>query len=326
MSIHDLPQTLPNEYIEQWIDSFAKRETPVTRHREEDRKRKGGDTLLTNRFKHLYTGHRVCYVSEIYEHKPRFSEMLIPDPRYENKLIDAQVVLYYDGQAPPNCARCYLDGHNARDCPDKPQFKCFLCNMIGHSKQQCPSADLGPTCFKCNKRGHTKRFCEEKENQENPKQVRPQPPVPQKPAKSQTKPCAESRAATPISKKDEPRQAQTINILHELIDKCTNPAEGPTSPEVLKKVENLLKTANLAKEKDMEMEKKKSPTKKAKKVKRKNSTSPGVKMPSKKNRQTLGAEYDVLLSPQEECSSSEGNQDDEYMDSQQLMSDSENQT
>ena len=308
LSIHDLPQSLPNEYIEQWVDSFAKRESPVTRHREEDRRRRGGDTFLSDRFRHLYTGHRFCYVSEIYTHKPRFSEILIPDPRYDDKLIDAQVVLYYDGQSPPNCARCHLDDHQARECPDKPQFKCFLCNQVGHSKQQCPTAELGPTCFRCNKRGHTKRFClenkapiaakeiQDKPKQDKPKQMRPQVPVPsQKPAETQSKARAETRAAATSNPKQDEPQAQAINILHELINKCTNPAEGPTSPDVLKKVEDLLTTANMAKAKDMEKKKNKTITKKAKKVKRKNSTSPGVTIPSKKNRQTSVTEYVVPL-------------------------------
>ena len=34
-----------------------------------------------------------------------------------------------------------------------------------------------------------------------------------------------------------------INILHELLDKCTQPSSGPSSPELLKKVEELLISA-----------------------------------------------------------------------------------
>ena len=59
------------------------------------------DKPPSNKNKEKVNNKVICYVSEIYTHKPRYSEILIPDPRYADKLIDAQVVLYYDGQPPP---------------------------------------------------------------------------------------------------------------------------------------------------------------------------------------------------------------------------------
>ena len=44
---------------------IAKRETPVKRHKEEDRKRHQEDDEIAQRFSHIYTGHRYCYVSQI---------------------------------------------------------------------------------------------------------------------------------------------------------------------------------------------------------------------------------------------------------------------
>ena len=32
MSIHDLPQSVSEEYIAEWVDSFAKRESDVMKH------------------------------------------------------------------------------------------------------------------------------------------------------------------------------------------------------------------------------------------------------------------------------------------------------
>ena len=329
VSIHDLPQSLTNDFVEQWVDTFAKRETPVMRHKETDRKRKrDGDTIgMTERFGHLYTGHRYCYVSEIYDHKQRYSEILVPDPRDESKLIDAQVVLYYNSQPPPNCPRCYLE-HQARDCPDKVQFRCFLCNIVGHSKQNCPTSELGPTCFKCNKRGHTKNLCI---------QTVRQPPPTAKPI------------VLPAVKAREQPQHDAINILHELLDKCARPSAGPPSPDILKKVEDLLLSCRAEEippssqneaEKPIEPSKapdkeektpetKKSNGKKSKKgkPKRKNSTSPGVKVPSKKNRQEFPniTENDPAnsVSPHDGCSSSG---DSEYEDSAHEHHRSENQT
>ena len=71
----------------------------------------------------------------------------------------------------------------------------------------------------------------------------------------------------------------------------------------------------MAKAKDME--KNKTITK-TKKVKRKNSTSPGVKIPSKKNRQTAVREYVVPLSLHEQCSSSSDDSDEEDGDSHSI--------
>ena len=41
-----------------------------------------------------------------------------------------------------------------------------------------------------------------------------------------------------------PAPNPSIQILHELLDKCIQPASGPTSPEILKKVEDLLISAS----------------------------------------------------------------------------------
>lgn len=54
LSIHDLPQSLSDEFVGSWVDEFAKRETEVIRHKEEDRK-KTHDDEITTRFNHLYT-------------------------------------------------------------------------------------------------------------------------------------------------------------------------------------------------------------------------------------------------------------------------------
>ncbi len=243
LSIHELPQTLSDEYIEQWIDTWAKRETRVARHKEGERKRKEHNDM-TNRFQHLYTGHRVCYVSEIYDHKPRYSNMEIPDPRDEKHLVDTRVVLFYNGQPPVNCRICY-ENHSPMECPEKPQPKCFLCNQPGHTKHSCPSADIGPTCFSCNKRGHTKRNCN---------QLKINPHITTDP-KTQKQPEATPQGQDdrhiegPSSPSTPANHAPQIHMLHELLDKCLDPkASGPSSPELLKRVENLLMSANQTKE------------------------------------------------------------------------------
>lgn len=234
LSIHELPQSLSNKYVEEWVDTFAKRETPVKRHKEEDRRRREDDEIA-QRFSHLYTGHRYCYVSQIYEHKDRYSDMQIPDPRNERDLIPTQVVLYYNGQPPINCHFCYLD-HPAKECPDRPVQKCFLCNSVGHTKYNCPTADLGPTCFKCNKRGHMKNNCDQ-----NTKS-----PISSVSSHSIEKPRDQSSTIDTKSDRVALNQDQThtsVNVLHELLDKCMQPSSGPSSPDLMKKVEDLLISA-----------------------------------------------------------------------------------
>ena len=233
LSIHELPQSLSNKYVEEWVDTFAKRETPVKRHKEEDRKRHQEDDEIAQRFSHIYTGHRYCYVSQIYEHKDRYSDMQIPDPRNERDLVPTQVVLYYNGQPPINCHFCYLD-HPAKNCPDRPVLKCFLCNSVGHSKYNCPTADLGPTCFKCNRRGHMKNDCDQ--NTVSPTSTH-----------SSEKPKDQSSSTTGTQSDqatlNQDQIHSSVNVLHELLDKCMLPSSGPSSPDLMKKVEELLISA-----------------------------------------------------------------------------------
>ena len=147
LSIHDLPQSVSEEYIAEWVDSFAKRESDVMKHIVKPKENESNE-----KWKHLYSGHRFCYVSTIYEQIPRFSTIKIPDPRDNRKLIDTEVTLYYTGQT-VNCSYCHGLDHQFNECDKRPKPKCNLCTMMGHT------AEMGPTCFRCRERGHMSYSC-----------------------------------------------------------------------------------------------------------------------------------------------------------------------
>ena len=138
-------------------------------------------------------------------------------------------VLYYNGQPPINCHFCYLD-HPTKNCPDRPVLKCFLCNSVGHSKYNCPTADLGPTCFKCNQRGHMKNDCDQNA-------VSPTPTHSTEKPKDQSSSSTDAQADQATLNQDQIHSS--VNVLHELLDKCMLPSSGPSSPDLMKKVEDL---------------------------------------------------------------------------------------
>ena len=84
---------------------------------------------------------------------------------------------------------------------------------------------MGPTCFKCSQRGHISYEC----NQSH-----------------QTKHNDLSATGSSTPTTDQPKDS-AVTILHELLDKCVQPSTGPPSPEILKKVEDLLALVDLDK-------------------------------------------------------------------------------
>ncbi len=111
VSIHGIPYNVSDAELETWVDSWAKRCSPVMRA-----KAKSRNAEATNRFEHLYSGNRFCYVSEVREPQPRFTTYSMPNPLKPSELIDTNITLYHDGQE-VNCRRCRATDHTVQECP-----------------------------------------------------------------------------------------------------------------------------------------------------------------------------------------------------------------
>ena len=206
---------------------MQKRETEVKKHyvknKEEDK----------NRWGHLLSGHRFCYVSKIFEQKERFSEISIPDPRDPRLLIDAPVVLYYTGQH-INCAICHETAHLHKDCPERPKRRCFSCGEEGHSKINCPQrAQI--RCYNCQDFGHIARNC---------LSTREEVPLTRRQVNA-------SNVANKTPKNSHQQRKQQTDLeatpnplkwVEDLIDRAITPSSEPHSPELLEKVESYLQT------------------------------------------------------------------------------------
>lgn len=217
LSIHGIPQNVPDTEVESWVKGFASLASPIFRHKSKD---KG----TNNQFDHLLTGHRFCYVSTINEHKERYSSMAIPDPLNVRNLIDIEITLYYNGQPESNCRYCHSSDHLIAECPVKPRrvLKCFLCGEVGHVQNACPDGAKGPKCFKCSKFGHKSFQCHERPEEHHT-----------------TSNMSKELFATPTATSG--KAAQASALAQELIDHClSNTSDQSKSPELLNRVKALL--------------------------------------------------------------------------------------
>ena len=210
LSIHGIPQNVPDAEVESWVGVFATLASPIFRHKSKEK----GDN---NEFAHLLTGHRYCFVSKILEEQPRYSKMAIPDPLDPKSLTDVEVVLYYNGQTKANCRYCHGTGHTISSCPVKPKPKCYHCGVVGHVKQRCPDLAKGPKCFKCSNYGHKSFECSGAVDQDQDLQT--------------------PKATRPAGKGD--KVAEASALAQELIDHCLQ-HDSAKSPELLNKVKALL--------------------------------------------------------------------------------------
>ena len=258
LSIHGIPQHVTDDDIESWVKSFAKLDSRIFRHKSKD---KG----LNNQFHHLHTGHRFCYVSEITEHKPRYSTINIPCPLNPTSLIEVEVTLFYTGQSDIFCKYCHNCDHQIADCPTKPIKKCYHCGQTGHVKFTCPHKDKGPKCFNCDSFGHRSYECPTSHDTDMESDL-----------DSSTSSLA-SESATRSNDREELRVSEASALAQELIDHCLNP-DSNKSPELLKKVKSVLKldTINSQSEQENQEEgttessRKKSKGKHSKKTKKMN--------------------------------------------------------
>lgn len=259
LSIHDIPLSVPPEYIGQWVDTFAKRETDVEMHIV---KNKHEDATTGKKWQHLLSGHRFCYVSKIHEQKDRYSMMSIPDPRDARLLIDVPVILYYNGQH-INCSVCHSYDHLYKECGERAIMKCYSCGKTGHTQAKCPQPRSLPICFKCKLQGHIARNCPQKPpNQERLIETKTSEKAATDGSKMIVKPPGpESRSdreppRAPVinsvvndeqseikEPSDPPAPADPLKWVEALIDRAVNPTSGPESPELLNKVESYLHEA-----------------------------------------------------------------------------------
>jgi hypothetical protein len=226
LSIHGIPQHVSDADIESWVSSFAKRNSPIFRHKSKD---KGPN----NQFHHLHTGHRFCYVSEITESKPRFSKMNISNPLDPTSLDEIEVTLYYNGQSDNFCKYCHSSDHQIAECPLKPKQKCYLCGDTGHVKYNCPHKDKGPKCFSCNMFGHRSFDC--LINSDDDLHL------------GSADVCSSNQSPTKSSSDEDfsenQRATEASALAQELIDHCLHP-NSQKSPELLEKVKSVLNIAS----------------------------------------------------------------------------------
>lgn len=220
LSIHGIPQHVSDADIESWVSSFAKRNSPIYRHKSKD---KGSN----NQFHHLHTGHRFCYVSEITESKPRYSKMSISNPIDPTILDEIEVTLYYNGQPDNFCKYCHSCDHQIAECPLKPTQKCYHCGNNGHVKYNCPDKDKGPKCFNCNMFGHKSYDCRNNSDDSHLDSADLRSSN-QSPTTSSTGDFSANQCA-----------AEASVLAQELIDHCLHP-NSQKSPELLEKVKSVL--------------------------------------------------------------------------------------
>ncbi|KAI8479859.1 hypothetical protein Bbelb_424280 [Branchiostoma belcheri] len=127
ISIHGIPHHISDSEVAQWVDTKADRSTAVMRHQKKNRN-------SDSPFRHLYSGHRFCYVSKIRESFPRYTTYSIPDPMDVNSLMDVEVTIFHDGQK-ANCKSCKADDHVFSDCPHR--VTCHNCGKKGHIRKWC---------------------------------------------------------------------------------------------------------------------------------------------------------------------------------------------
>ena len=261
LSIHGIPQNIPDAEVESWVNAFATIASPIFRHKSKDKGK-------NNEFEHLLTGHRFCYVTKIREDKDRYSSMPIPDPLDPKNLIDIEVVLYYNGQPETNCRYCHNSDHIISECPNKPVRKCYQCGQSDHMKYDCPHKDKGPKCFKCNCFGHRSYDCPD--NGDN---------TPLDSYNSNVN--LSNQSSTSPDDAETSHASEAAALAQELINHCLNP-ESDKSPELLEKVKSVLKLNSVN-------QKSSSKHKKSKKSKQSSQTNTGLSSPSspiRKKKQT----------------------------------------
>ncbi|KAI8500982.1 hypothetical protein Bbelb_210770 [Branchiostoma belcheri] len=126
VSIHGVFHSVPDSVVAAWVDSFAVRATPIERHK-----------IKTNSeiFKHLRSGHRFCYISEVTgELPPRYTTLTIPHPHDPLRSLDIDLEVYCGPDQIVNCRRCKSLDHMSNVCP---KIVCYACGKQGHAKANC---------------------------------------------------------------------------------------------------------------------------------------------------------------------------------------------
>ena len=132
ISIHGIPQHIPDEEIHQWIKEHARNPSKIERATVNAR------FTRDSSFKKLFNGNRFCYAEEITDPIVRFSTYPVPNPANTEELIDVDLTVYHEDQI----------------------VNCKLCKMLDHTFTECPrQGKKGPTCFRCNQQGHIQRDC-----------------------------------------------------------------------------------------------------------------------------------------------------------------------
>ena len=136
ISIHGVPLHVSDDEIEQWLDQYIIRDTPVKLQMVKDREK---------HFKTLFNGNRFCYAKKIVTPMPRYMTLSISDPLEIAKphpgIMDIRIVVYHEDQV-INCKNCLDLSHPFQECPKwnnrkANQRTCYRCNQYGHLARDC---------------------------------------------------------------------------------------------------------------------------------------------------------------------------------------------
>ena len=111
LSIHGFPFSVSDDEIEEWVDTWADRSSPVM-------KAKAKVTQGNRKHPQLLNGNRFCYVVDVFDPLPRYSSYNIPSPNNANDILTIQITVYYEGQT-VNCRKCLKEDHVAKNCGDR---------------------------------------------------------------------------------------------------------------------------------------------------------------------------------------------------------------